>query len=62
MTKWDILVAITLLVQLGFGIVVLAQKKKLKRAVFLKRKGDTVILEDGDGNVISERIIIKTEK
>lgn len=50
------------LLEIGMYLVQFKMQKKLKNAVFLKRKGDILILEDGEGNVISEKIIIKTEK
>lgn len=54
-----ILVAITVILQTGVGLAFYRQSKKLKDAIYIRRVGDRLFLEDGDGNVISEKIIIQ---
>lgn len=41
----------------AFGFYKLNQK--LKDGLFIKRKGDVIVIVDADGNVINEKLIIK---
>lgn len=59
MTLIYILVAITVIIQIGFAIAFYRMSKKMSAAIFIRRVGDRLFLEDGDGNVISEKIIIQ---
>jgi hypothetical protein len=49
---------VIIVIQTGFGIVLYGLKKKSKSAIYIKRKGDKLFFIDGDGNVLSEKIII----
>jgi len=59
MTAILIILAVTVIIQTGFGIAFYALKKKSQSAIYIKRKGDKLFFVDGDGNVISEKIIIE---
>lgn len=54
-----ILLAIAILIQTGMGIVIYGLVKKSKEAIYIVRKGDKLFFVDGDGNILTEKIIIQ---
>lgn len=59
MTAVFIAMAVLGTVQFGMCLVIYALTRKLKNAIYITRVGDRVFLEDGEGNIISEKIIIE---
>lgn len=59
MTIVLIMLGATIVIQTGFAIALYALKKKSRSAIYIKRKADKLFFVDGEGNVLSEKIIIE---
>lgn len=62
MTALIITVILLALAVIYLWIELYSVKKRQNGAIYIRRKGDLVFLEDGDGNLISEKIIINPIK
>lgn len=58
MTTIEILLSLTILIQLGICLVVYQMKQKQNRGLFIRKAEDAIYLEDEKGTIIEEKIKI----